>query len=140
MAIDMKDKIDQWFAAWNSRDPQKISQFYAVDCIFEQVAAPGPTCHNRTELVSFIKGMFYATPDLKIEPKTTFFSDNAVCGEVVMSGTMVHSQNPKVTATGIPISMRGAYISEWRDGLIKRHSYYQDYLAYMQLVAGPAAK
>jgi len=131
MAIDMTKLATGWFAAWNSRDPEKIAQFYTDDCIFE-VVAEGAVCNGKNELTAYIKGMAIDYPDFKIEQKATFYSENAACGEVIMSGTQVHSSNPAIPATGKPFSARGAYISEWQKGKVKRHAYYEDYMTIMQ--------
>jgi steroid delta-isomerase-like uncharacterized protein len=139
MTVDMKEKVDQWFKAWNLRNPERITQLYSDDCLFEQVGGMGTICHNKTELTSYIKEMFNATPDLKLESKTAYFSGDNVCGEIVMSGSQMKNRNPSVPNVG-PFSMRGAYISAWKDGKIKRHSYYQDYSVFMQLVGGPSGK
>jgi steroid delta-isomerase-like uncharacterized protein len=140
MATDMEKMVKDWFAAWNSHDTEKIGRFYTDDCIFEGVAM-GAVCHGKNELTAYIKSMVIDYPDLKIEQKATFSSENWVSGEVIMSGTQVHSSNPAIPATGKRFSVRGAYISEWQKGKIKRHSYYQDQLAVMQqlgLMPGPS--
>jgi uncharacterized protein (TIGR02246 family) len=33
MANDMEKLVKDWFAAWNSRDPEKVAQCYTDDAI-----------------------------------------------------------------------------------------------------------
>lgn len=131
MATDVEKVVKDWFAAWNSRDVEKIARFYADDCMYESVAT-GNIYHGKNELIANFKTYFTNYPDFRIEQKATFYCKNAVCGEVIISGTQVHSSNPAIPATGKSFSIRGAYISEWQKGKVKRHSYYQNQLTVMQ--------
>ena len=133
MAIDMEKVVKDWFAAWNSRDVDKIIRFYADDGIIESVYRE-EVFKGKNGMLEFVKADFVDYPDLKIEQKATFYSANAVCGEVVFVGTHAHSSNPAVPATGKHFSIRGAYISEWQNGKIKRHAIYMDSLTLMRQV------
>jgi steroid delta-isomerase-like uncharacterized protein len=131
MAINMEKLVKDWFAAWNSSEPENIIQFYADDSVFESVYR-NTVANGKNEIVTNLKTNFIDYPDFKIEQKATFYSPNAVCGEVTITATQVHSSNPAMPATGKRYSVRGAYISEWQNGKIKRHAYYQDMMTVMQ--------
>jgi steroid delta-isomerase-like uncharacterized protein len=130
MVTDMKKLVKDWFVAWNSGDAEKLVKFYTDDCLYEMVAR-GAVYHGKNELATYYKNSLANYTNQKLEQKATFYSENAVCGEFVLSGTQVHSNNPAIPA-GKTFSERGAYISEWQNGKVKRHSVYTDYLTIMQ--------
>lgn len=126
MAINMEKLVKDWFAAWNSRDPQKTIQFYTDDAIFDNVAL-GKVVRGKNETLTYLKALFTDYPDFKIEQKETYYSANAVCGEAVLSATQVNNTtNPTIPATGKHYSVRGGYLSEWQNGKVKRHVFFED--------------
>jgi steroid delta-isomerase-like uncharacterized protein len=131
VATDMKELVKDWFAAWNSHDPEKVARCYTLDATFESVAA-GRVSHGKTEMIPNLEAYFFDYPDFRIEQQTTIICENAVCGEVIVSATQVNSSDPAMPATGKRFSVRGAYISEWQNGKVKRHAYYQDQLGVIQ--------
>ena len=132
MATDMKKLADDWITAWNSHDPPKIVAWYTDDCLCEAVGALGSVSRGKGELLKYLETLASNYPDFRVEPKTAFYSGNSVCGEFVVSGTQVKSSNPAIPATGKRFSVRGAYVSEWQNGKVKRHTMYEDYLTVMQ--------
>lgn len=119
MAIKMEKLVEEWLAAWNSHDPDRIARCYADDGIFEAVPR-GMVARGTNEIKAAAKVYFTDYPDQKAERKTTFYSKNAVCGEVVFSGTQAHnSLNPTLPATGKHFSVLGGFISEWENGKVK---------------------
>jgi len=125
MAIDKEKLVKDFFAAWNSRDPEKIARCYADDGIFEEVPT-GKVFRGKNELIATFKNIFIDYPDLKCEQRAAFYSQNAVCGEFVMSGTHAPSTDPAVPVTGKHISVRVAYIIELQKDKVKRHTDYFD--------------
>jgi steroid delta-isomerase-like uncharacterized protein len=123
--------VKDWYAAWNSHDIDKILGFYSDDCLYEGVAA-GTVTHGKQELGAYLKTVFTDYPNLKIEFKSTFYPENAACGEYLMSGTQAHSSNPAIPMTGKSYSVRGGYFSEWQNDKVKRHTTYSDYLTIMR--------
>ncbi len=139
MATAKENLVKDWYAAWNSHDIDKVLTFYTDDCMYEGVAS-GNTGHGKKELAAYLKNMFTDYPNAKLEFTSTFYSDNAVCGEFIFSGTQAHSSNPMLPMTGKSFSERGSYISVWQGDKVKRHAVYQDYLTVMrQLGAFPSA-
>ena len=131
MAINMEKLVKDWFATWNSHDIDEIVRCYTDDCLYEGVAQ-GTVYHGKKEMAAYLKNLIIDYPDFKLEQKATFFSKNAVCGEFILSGTQAHSSNPAIPVTGKSISVRGAYISEWQNDKVKRHSIYEDYSTIMR--------
>ena len=132
MASDMEKLVKDWFTAWNSRDPEKVAQCYTDDAVFESVYAQRVS-HGKPEMLNAFKATFTDYPDFKIEQKATFYSQNAVCGEVVISATQTNNMsNPSMPITGKKFTVRGAYVSEWQNDKVKRHAYYQDLVTVMQ--------
>jgi|WetSurMetagenome_2_1015567.scaffolds.fasta_scaffold346258_1 steroid delta-isomerase-like uncharacterized protein len=131
MAADLKKLFKDWMAAWDSLDTEKISQFYTDDCIYDNVAT-GLAFHGKKEFIAGIKITFKDIPDFKVEIKTAFYSENAVCGEFTMSGTQAHSSNPAIPSSGKHFSLPVAFITEWQQDKLKRHTVYYDFRAFMQ--------
>ena len=142
MAIIREKLVKDWYAAWNSGNLEKVSEFYTDDCIYEN-AATGEVRHGKKEMAASLQNLIADYPDFKLEFKSTFYSENAVCGEYIMSATFVHSSNPDIPANGKKFAVRGAYISEFQNEKAKRHTIYQDYLTTMRqlgLMPTPPAK
>ncbi len=129
---NVKEKlVKDWYVAWNSHDIDKILAFYADDCLYEGVAG-GTTAHGKQEVAANLKRTFTDYPNSKLEFSSTFYCENVVCGEFVMSGTQAHSSNPAIPMTGKSFSVRGGYFSEWQNDKVKRHTIYYDYLTIMR--------
>ena len=131
MAIIKEKLVKDWYAAWNSHDVEKTLGFYTDDCMYDSVGT-GQVVHGKKELAGYLKTMFNDFPDSKLDFKSTFYSENIVCGEFLLSATQAHSSNPAIPMTGKSYSVRGAYVSEWQNDKVKRHTVYQDYLTIMR--------
>ena len=134
--------VQDWYSAWNSHDIEKILGFYTDDCLYEGVAM-GTVAHGKQELVANLKRIFTDYPDTRLDFSSTFYCENVVSGEFVMSGTQAHSSNPAIPMTGKSFSVRGGYFSEWQNGKVKRHAVYQDYLTVMRqfgLIPSPPSR
>jgi steroid delta-isomerase-like uncharacterized protein len=131
MANDIEKIMEEFRAAWNSRDVDKIVSFYADDCVLEDMGL-GVVCHGKKELYNFIRQWYVDYPDLRFEWKSRFNAGNWVAGEWTMTGTNVHSSNPAIPATGKRFSVRGVSIIEVQEGKIKRETDYYNQLTIMQ--------
>jgi len=131
MATVKEKLVKDWYAAWNAHDIDKTLAFYTDDCLYEGVAA-GTIAHGKQELAANLKRSFTDYPNSKLDFSYTFYSENVVCGEFVMSATQVHSSNPAIPMTGKSFSVRGGYFSEWQNDKVKRHTIYYDNLAIMR--------
>ena len=132
MALIDKNLVQDWLDAWNAHDVDKALGFYTDDCLYESVGGTGVTGHGKKELAPYLKNMFTDYPDFKLEWKNAFYSENAVCGEFVLTGTQANNtSNPAIPVTGKRFSVRGSYFSEWQNNKVKRHSIYEDYLTIL---------
>ena len=123
MATDLEKMMNDYFAAWNAHDVERILSFFTDDIVYEDVAI-GKICRGKKEVKDFISSAFVNFPDFKIEVKSSFNTSDRGAAEGVMSGTFAHSSTPGVSATGKRFSVRGASITEFREGKISRNSDY----------------
>jgi steroid delta-isomerase-like uncharacterized protein len=133
MATDMEKMMNDYVAAWNAHDMNKILSFCTDDVVFEEVAM-GKVWRGKKEAKDFSSSTFADFPDFKIEKKSGFNAGDRGAGEWVMSGTFAHSSTPGMTATGKRFSVRGASIFEFRGGKISRESMYWDLASFLQQV------
>ena len=133
MATDVEKMMNDYLAAWNAHDVEKILSFFTDDCVYDCTPI-GKTSRGKKELKDFINSTFTDFPDHKLETKSGFNTGDRSAGEWVMSGTFAHSSMPGVTATGKKFSIPGATITEIRGGKISRVTNYWNMAAFMQQV------
>jgi len=133
MANDAEKAMNDYVAAWNAHDGNKVLSLCTDDVVFEEVPM-GKVFRGNKEAKDFISSTFVDFPDFKIELKSGFNAGDWGAGEWVMSGTFAHSSTPGMTATGKRFSVRGASIIEFRKGKICRESLYWDLAAFLQQV------
>jgi steroid delta-isomerase-like uncharacterized protein len=132
MAILDKKLVQGWLDAWNAHDLEKTLGYYADDCLYESPGGNMVTKRSKKELAPYLKNLFADYPDFKMEWKSAFYSENAVCGEFVLTGTQANNtNNPAMPMTGKSFSVRGSYFSEWQNNKVKRHTIYEDYMTVM---------
>lgn len=118
--------FDEYIAAWNSHDTEKIAEFFTEDGIHEDVAV-GSVFHGKSELKAGLSRLFAACPDFRLELKTLLAAGNWVAQEWVMSGTRTGDLDRLgIAASGKRFSIRGASITRLRGGKIARNTDYWD--------------
>lgn len=133
MATDAEKMMKDYLKAWNSHDINKILSFFTDDCVYED-AALGAVNHGKKELGAFANSVFTDMPDFKLEIKSAFVAGDWAGSEWVMIGTHAHSSFAKIPATGKHFSVRGASITELRQGKISRNTDYWNMATFMQQV------
>jgi steroid delta-isomerase-like uncharacterized protein len=133
MASDAEKAMNDYVAAWNSHDAERILSFCTDDVVFEQVAM-GKVNKGKQEAKDFISSTFTSFPDFKIELKSGFNAGDWGAAEWVMSGTFAQSSIPGMPATGKKFSVRGASIIEFRQGKISREAMYWNLASFLQQV------
>ena len=133
MATDLKRRMNDYLAAWNSHDVERILSFFTDDVVYEDVAI-GKVNRGKKEVKDFISSMIVDFPDFKFEMKSGFNAGDWSAGEWVMSGTFAHSSIPGLPATGKTFSVRGASITQLRKGKISRNSDYWNLTSFLQQV------
>jgi steroid delta-isomerase-like uncharacterized protein len=122
--------LNDYVAAWNSHDTEKIVSFYTDDIVYEDLGA-GQIYRGKEALRGVDTYLFGAFPDLNFEVKSSFISGDWSASEWVMSGT--HKGDiPGLPATGKRFSIRGASVAELKEGKIKRISHYYNWITLLQ--------
>ncbi len=118
--------IKGYYEAWNLHDVEKIASFFTDDGIHED-AAVGKIFHGKDELKIGISPLFIAFPDFKMELKSIINDAGLLAHEWVMYGTHI-GIIPEfgTSATGKSFLIRGASITETRNGKISRNTDYWD--------------
>jgi len=131
MARNTKKIIDDYIAAWNSHDANKILSFFTDDGVIDDLAL-GKVSNGKKELDNIIKSTLIDVPDVKFEEKSFFVAGGWAGQEWVMSGTNAHSPIPGMPATGKTFSVRGATIYHLQDGKISRETDYYNLVTILQ--------
>ena len=122
--------LNEYWAAWNSHDAEKLVSFFTDDFVYEELGL-GVIKHGKEEFRAFIKGFFANFPDTNFEMKSSFISGDWYCGEWVWIGTY-KGNAPGVPAAGKRFSIRGVSVGELKEGKIKRHSDYYNRMDFFQ--------
>jgi steroid delta-isomerase-like uncharacterized protein len=133
MATDAEKMMNDYVAAWNSHDANKILSFCTDDVVFEEVPM-GQVFRSKKEAKDFISNSFTSFPDFKLEITSGFSTGDRGAGEWVMSATFAKSNIPEMPATGKKFSVRGASIMEFRQGKISREAMYWNLASFLQQV------
>jgi steroid delta-isomerase-like uncharacterized protein len=145
MVTTTLNKLTQEFmAAFNSHDVDKILFLYTNDCFIEDVAT-GKTYRGMQEFRKYNHDYFAAFPDVKLEIKMEIRSGDWAAYEWEMTGThrgvLPASKNmPEISPTNKKFSIRGATINQLRNDKVSRETNYYDMASFMmQLGLMPAA-
>jgi steroid delta-isomerase-like uncharacterized protein len=126
------NSLNDYVAAWNSHDTEKIVSFYTDDIVYEDVAL-GQIKRGKEELRALDNYYFAAFPDVNFEVKSSFISGDWSASEWVMSGTH-KGDMPGLPATGKRFSIRGTSVAELKEGKIKRISHYYNWMDFLQQI------
>ena len=73
MTTDVKKMVNEYMAAWNAHDINKILSFFADGCVFEDLAL-GVVSNDKKELAAFLHSRFVDIPNVKFDLKYVFGS------------------------------------------------------------------
>ena len=133
MTTEVKTMVNEYMAAWNAHDINKILSFFAEGCVFEDLAL-GVVSNGKKELAAFLPSRFVDIPNVRFDLKSVFGSGAWLGMEWVMSGTFAHSSIPGMPATRKTFSVRGAKIAQLRNGKITRETDYYNLATLLQQV------
>ena len=120
--------LNDYVAAWNSHDTEKIVSFYTDDIVYENL---GIVYRGKEAIRAVDNYLFGAFPDVNCEVKSSFICGDWSASEWVMSGT--HKGDiPGLPATGKRFSIRGASVAELKEGKIKRISHYYNWMTLLE--------
>lgn len=120
--------VQQWIAAWNSHDPDKMLPLFTDDVVYEDVAF-GEVSHGKTELRKFVAEEYEGVPDLELKLDRANFQGNHGTIEWTFTGT-----DKGVFKTGKKFSVRGVSVIDLRDGKIARNLDFYDSATLMRQV------
>ena len=134
--IDGKSQIaENWIAAWNSHDVEKVIPLFTKDVLYEDVTFAAVN-HGTEELRKFATGFLEAVPDLKMELVGSSIQGNQGSIEWILRGT-----DKGIYKTGQKFSVRGVSIVNLEHGRISRNLDFYDSATIMRQVGLlPAAK
>ena len=119
---------EQWIAAWNSHNPDKLLPLFTDDLVYEDVAF-GEVSHGKTELRKFAADEYEGSPDLELKLVRAEFHGSHGTIEWSFSGT-----DKAVFKTGKKFSVRGVSVIDLRNGKISRNLDFYDSATIMRQV------
>ena len=119
---------ENWIAAWNSHDVEKLTPLFTDDATYEDVTF-GEINHGSGELRKFAASFFDAVPDMRMELIQSSIENGHGTIEWRLSGT-----DKGVYKTGKKFSIRGASILKVRGGKIFRNLDFYDSAGIMRQV------
>lgn len=126
---------DELFEAWNRHDIEGVLQRLHPDVLWIDPSLDEPA-HGKVGAAASMANTFTAFPDfhLPADDFESFYDVEAQSGVVVWTarGTMTGRLDTGVPATGKPVSVRGATLLRFSDGLISEYRFMYDALDMMQ--------
>ena len=119
---------EDWIAAWNSHDVEKVLPVFTQDVLYEDVTF-GAVNHGSGDLRKFAAFFFDAVPDMRLELIHSFVEHGHGSIEWRLTGT-----DKGVYKTGKKFSVRGASIIDLRGGKIARNLDFYDAATMMRQV------
>lgn len=120
---EVRRVTEEFYAAWNRRDPEAIAAFATEDVEFWGPPLD-PVRRGREEVSAMIAGFFRAMPDMTVEvvgEPMVSLDRTRIAVEWRTEGTFTGPMEPPGLApTGMPIHDHGVDILELRDGKIRR--------------------
>lgn len=130
-----KKAIEQLFAAWNSRDAEKVVAAFGKDAIYEDVAA-GEIHRGSDEIRKWVAGAFRDIENFKIEVVRSSYYKGGGSVEWTWNGT-----DKGLFKTGKSFSIRGISVIKVTGGKVSDYKEYYDFGTVMrQLGLMPAEK
>jgi steroid delta-isomerase-like uncharacterized protein len=127
-STDASAVAEQWIAAWNSHNPDKMLPLFTDDVFYEDVAF-GEVSHGKTELRKFVAEEYEGAPDLELKLVRADIQGGHGTIEWTFSGT-----DKGVFKTGKKFSVRGVSVIDLRGGKISRNLDFYDSATIMRQV------
>ncbi len=129
-------------AAWNAHDAQRVVAIYATDAVVEEAVLGSPVRRGSDEITAWVEANFAALPDLRIEPRAGYVTDDRAVLEWVYTGTYTGQFPGLPPGTGQAVSFPGVSVYHLQDGQIVHDTLYYDsalLLSQLGLMAAPGA-
>jgi steroid delta-isomerase-like uncharacterized protein len=117
--------MDDYLAAWNARDADRVAAFFASDATYDDRGA-GAVAHGRDAIRAHVERVHSAFPDLEFELVRAAHGDDFTAGE--WRSRMTHSGSfDGLAATGRVVRAAGVDVATLDDaGLIVHLDSYYD--------------
>jgi steroid delta-isomerase-like uncharacterized protein len=129
MSAEIRQRLEQYYAAWSRGDVDGILACFTDDCVLEDFALEAKY-EGKDGVRGFAQVTFAAIPNFRLAPTTMLFDGARVATEWRMTGTQT-GDFPGIPATGKSFSIPGASGIEIRDGKIHRNRDYWSLAAYL---------
>lgn len=126
----MRDVWEDYTAAHNTQDVERLSSHWAEDFTFLQVPT-GTYLEGKEAVAEMITGTYHSFPDFSFNNKQIFVSENILVAEVNVGGTHVNDFGD-LPATGLPWETPFIFIVEFNGTKLQKATEYFDYMPVMQ--------
>jgi steroid delta-isomerase-like uncharacterized protein len=129
MSIQDNIRLDEEFiAAWNSHDPERVLAVLSDDVVWQDVSSPEPM-RGKAAIRQYLQGWFVPFPDMTAGVKNRVVGEEQVATEVEWSATnsgplQMAPNAPAIPATGRKVRGQGSYFLRIHNGKgVEVHSY-----------------
>jgi steroid delta-isomerase-like uncharacterized protein len=124
--------LQDYLAAWNTRNGERVAEWMADDATYEDVAL-GQVHEGRESIIAFVDGMTGFSSDYRFEPVSDFSTDTNYAAEWELYGTH-DGDGAGPPATGRLYRIRGVSVGTLRQGKIARNRDYWNMAEFLKQV------
>ncbi|MBW3632839.1 MAG: ester cyclase [Chloroflexi bacterium] len=130
--------IEDYLAALNAHEPERVAALYAEDAVVEQAIERGNTFVGRDEIRGWVAANVQGIPDLDVTTESIISEGQRIAWAWVYRGAYT-GQFPGLPAgQGQPVELRGVSLLELQDNMIVRETVYFDNSAFLTQIGGSA--
>jgi steroid delta-isomerase-like uncharacterized protein len=117
------DFAQEWLAAWNSHEPDRLLALMTDDIVYDDTAWP-TTMHGHGDVRAFLDHAWRGMPDLRFEVRSgPYVHPDEPRASFWWNGSGTHTgplDPPGLPPTGKRLAFDGADFHEYRDGKVAR--------------------
>lgn len=113
---------ERYFAAWNSREPERLLELMTEDIVYDDSSWP-TTMRSHADVREFLEFVFRAFPDMRFEHERPLIAMDGARAAFPCHGWATNAgpiDPPGVPATGERLEWDGIDVLEFRDGKVAR--------------------
>ena len=119
----VRDFAEQWLAAWNSHEPERLLALMTDDIVYDDTAWP-TTMRGHADVRAFVDHAWAAMPDMRFELREgPYVHPSEAKAAFWWNGYATHTgplDPPGLAPTGKALTFDGADFHEYRDGKVAR--------------------
>jgi len=127
---DLETDIIDFSTAMSAHDVGKVLSLLAEN--IEVIVTDEKIFRGKEEYSAYLTDLFSRTPDFNVETISFFSSGDHVCEEWIINGTPSETLEGMVPVAGMSYTVRGASVSERREGKYIRIAHYYDNASLME--------